>query len=273
MTNIITVDVEDWYQAFEHIAFPDWPKFESRTVKNVSRLLSILRSFKIKATFFFLGYEAERHPELVRDVFREGHEIATHGYSHKLIYRMGRDEFRQELRKSIGILESITGEKVLGHRAPAWSITKDCLWALDILLEEDLKYDSSISPWKSYLYGMPGARRFPGIIRQDHANKLIEFPMSTVRILGNNLPFIGGFFTRAVPYRLMKTLIRKLNNSAHPVMLLVHPWDLDIDQPRIEAPLYLRRHYYGLKSLEIKLRKLLSDFQFAPLREKISAYA
>jgi polysaccharide deacetylase family protein (PEP-CTERM system associated) len=273
MHNILTVDLEDWYQAFEHIHFADWPKYEVRITKNTQFLLSILEKYKVKATFFILGYEAQRHPDLVRRVFAAGHEIATHGYSHKFVYKMAPEEFRRELRLSIDILESITKQKVLGHRAPAWSITKDSLWALDILLEEGLAYDSSISPCKSYLFGIADAPRFPYLIREKDKQRLYEFPMPTARIFAKNFPFLGGFFTRLFPYPLVRYMIKRWNSNNREVMVWMHPWDFDLGQPKLKLPLALKRHYFNLRSTEVKVGKMLHDFPFVPLREILKTYA
>jgi polysaccharide deacetylase family protein (PEP-CTERM system associated) len=267
MVNLLTVDVEDWYQAIENIPYSQWNKFESRVEKNVGKLLKILDAYEVKATFFILGFEAERHPAMVKDISERGHEVATHGYSHRFIYKMGEDEFRKELRLSIDILESITAQKVIGHRAPAWTITEKSLWALDIILEEGLAYDSSISPSKNYLFGLPNSPRFPYEIRRKDGKKLYEFPMTTIRILNNNFPFSGGFFTRLFPYCATKYFIKRFNNQGKSVLLWVHPWDLDTDQPKIKLPLLLKRHYYNLRSTEAKLCCLLKDFKFSPIRD------
>lgn len=268
----MTVDVEDWYQAIENIPFEDWPNFESRITNSVNRLLDIFKDFKVKATFFILGYEAQRHPQMVKRIFEAGHEIASHGYSHRLIYKMNPEDFRNELRLSINTLESITGEKVIGHRAPAWSITRDSLWALDTILKEGLLYDSSISPWKNYLFGLPSAPRFPYPIKKIDEKVLIEFPMTTIRLLHTNFPFVGGFFTRLLPYRAIKFFIKKINNVGKPVLIWMHPWDLDVRQPRVKLSPILRRHYFNLKSSEKKLKQLLNDFSFSPVRATLKNY-
>lgn len=276
MVNFLTVDVEDWYQAIETIPYSQWNKFKSRIEKSVEKLLKILDSFKVKATFFVLGFEAERHPGMVRRISERGHEIATHGYSHRFIYRMGKEEFRKELKLSLDILKSITGKNVFGHRAPAWSITRESLWALDILSEEGLQYDSSISPCVSYLYGIKGSPRFPYKVNDVFVmpnNILHEFPMTTTRIMGRDIPFVGGFFTRLWPLWMIRHFMRKLNRRGEVAMIWVHPWDLDVGQPRIKLPLLLRRHYYNLESTEVKLKKLLEDFEFNSIKDTLPEYA
>lgn len=270
MNNFLTVDVEDWYQAIETIPYSQWNKFESRIEKSVGRLLKVLDAHEVKATFFILGFEAERHPAMVRSISECGHEIATHGYSHRFIYHMDKDEFKEDLRLSIDILESITNEKVLGHRAPAWSITQYSLWALDVICEEGLVYDSSIFPCKSYLFGIKGSPCFPYKIKDVFAmpkNTLYEFPVATARVMGKDIPFVGGFFTRLWPLWVIKHFMRELNRMGQAAMVWVHPWDLDVAQPRLKLPWHLRRHYYNLGSTEIKLCYLLKDFKFSPIRD------
>lgn len=263
--NALSVDVEDWFAAIETIPFKRWPDYPSRINGSVAAVLRLLANAKRRATFFILGYEAERHPEVVRAIVQGGHEIATHGYSHRLIYRMQPEEFRRELRASISVLEGLSGQKVIGHRAPAWSITRDSLWALDILLEEGLRYDASISPVKTYLFGIPGIPPSLHRIREKEGRVLYEIPMSALKLGPATLPFVGGFFTRALPYPLIRWGMRRFNRQGWPVSVWMHPWDLDVGQPRIRLPLALRRHYVGLAGAERKIARLLSDFDFGPL--------
>lgn len=267
MINAITIDVEDWYQSLENINFQDWHKYESRIAQNVERVLGILSGHNIKATFFILGYIAEKNPQVIKMISAEKHEIGTHGYSHRLVYNLAKDEFAQELRKSIDIIENLTGEKVLGHRAPAWSITEKSKWALDIILEEGLVYDSSMSPFVTYLYGIRGLNKMPHVILEKNSKALYEFPLSTISILNNELPAGGGFFTRLYPYWFLKYAFKKVNSSGYPVIFYFHPWDLDVKQPRLKLPFRMRRHYYNLKTTEGKLKQLLADFKFAPIRD------
>ena len=272
MINALSVDVEDWYQAIETIPQSDWEKYEDRIVQNTNRVLNIFEEYNQKATFFILGCIAEKHPELVKGIAEMGHEVATHGYSHTFVYRFSQNEFREDLLRSIEVIEPVLNlvqekesqKKVLGHRATAWTITKETLWAIDILKDCGLKYDSSIFPIKTYLYGIPEAERFPYMIRKD----FYEFPASTIRICGKNFPLAGGFFFRLYPYQVIKFGIKILNNANKPALVYIHPWDLDTKQPRVSGlPLKVRRHYLNLDKTEGKLRRLLSDFKFAPIRE------
>ena len=264
MINALSVDVEDWYHAIETIPQSDWEKYEDRVVQNTNRVLDIFKEYNQKATFFILGCVAEKHPEIVKRIAEMGHEVATHGYSHTFVYKLSQDEFRDDLLRSIKVIEKESLEKVLGHRATAWTITKETLWAIDILKDCGLKYDSSIFPIKTYLYGIPGAERFPHIITKD----FYEFPASTIRICGRNFPLAGGFFFRLYPYQVIKFGIKTVNNANKPAMIYIHPWDLDAKQPRVSGlPLKVRRHYLNLDKTEGKLRRLLSDFKFAPIRE------
>jgi len=267
MINAISVDVEDWYHSIENIKFGEWDKYESRIVRNVEKVLQIFSDYNVKATFFVLGYVAEKHPEVVKMISAEKHEIGTHGYSHRLIYNLNKNEFASELRKSIEIIENLSGQKVLGHRAPAWSITDRSEWALDIIFDHGLLYDSSISPFVCYLYGIRGYQKQPGIIMTRDNRNFYEFPLSTVSIFKKEIPAGGGFFTRLYPYWFMKYNFKKINSSGDPAGFYFHPWDLDVGQPRLKLPFRMKRHYYNLETTEIKIRNLLTDFEFAPISE------
>lgn len=267
MINALSVDVEDWYQAIETIPLDSWNSFEDRVERNVDKLLDIFRDARVKATFFVLGWIAERHPKMVSVIKEGGQEIATHGYSHRFIYDLGPSLFREELRRSIRILEDITGERVFGHRASAWTITKDSSWALDILLEENLLYDSSITPIQTYLNGYPGFPNAPFIIGSKGKQKLIEFPLTTLKVCNYDFPVVGGLFSRVYPYWLIRYGINRINQKARPVMFYIHPWDLDTDQPRLTLSLKLKRHYFNLKGTEKKLKSLLRDFKFSTVKD------
>ncbi len=267
MINAISVDVEDWYHSLENVRFEDWDKYESRIVCNMERVLGIFREYNVKATFFILGYVAEKYPEVVKMISMEKHEIATHGYSHRLIYNLSKSEFASELKKSIEIIENLSGQKILGHRAAAWSITERSKWALDIIFDHGLLYDSSISPFVCYLYGIPGYRKTPAVIITRNNRDFYEFPLSTISIFKKEIPAGGGFFTRLYPYWLLKYNFKKINSTGNPAGFYFHPWDLDVEQPRLKLPFRMKRHYYNLDSTEKKLRNLLTDFKFAPISE------
>ena len=311
MFNILTIDIEDYFQvhAFSNvIKFEEWGNYECRIERNTDRILEILDSVrspqKVQGTFFVLGWIAERYPELVRRIQKEGHEIACHGYAHKLIYDQSKEEFRNDIKKAKATLEDITGNEVIGYRAPSYSITEKSQWAFEVLVGEGFKYDSSIFPIRHDFYGMPNAPRFPFVIslngnnnfefsvlnfeEQRHrstsapnnllthslinSNSLIEFPISTVRILGQNLPISGGGYFRLFPYPVIKKGLKNINEKeGKPFIFYIHPWEIDSDQPRIQG-LKLKsrlRHYINLDKTENKFKRLLGDFQFSTVRDLI----
>jgi polysaccharide deactylase family protein, PEP-CTERM locus subfamily len=276
MLNALTIDVEDYYHvsAFESIVRKeDWPKFESRVERNTIGVLNILSDFNVKATFFILGWVAERFPQMVRDIQKEGHEIACHGYWHKLIYQRSRDFFRDDIRKAKAILEETAGTKVTGYRAPSYSIIQDTIWALDILIEEGFEYDSSIFPIRHDRYGMPDSERFPYIISRDGYGEIKEFPLSTIRFLGVNFPVAGGGYFRLFPYRFTRWALNRINKvERKPFIFYFHPWEIDPDQPRLKPGYVSRfRHYVNLSKTDGKLRKLLGDFKFTPVKNVLAS--
>ena len=273
MLNALTIDVEDYFQvtAFEKfVKMDDWESYPLRVTDSTLRILDMLDDFSMKATFFVLGWVAERRPEVVREILRRGHEIACHGYGHKLIYHIGPERFRDDVRKAKGILEDICGERIVGFRAPSYSITKETPWAFDVLIGEGFEYDSSIFPIMHDIYGVPDANRFPHEIRTP--NGIIkEFPISTLEIRTFNIryrmPFSGGGYLRLLPLWIIKKAIRFLNESEKiPSVLYFHPWEIDPGQPRIKACLRWRfRHYLNLEKTERKLKGILSSFSFSPM--------
>lgn len=266
ITNALTIDFEDWYQGLE-IPCSEWSGFEDRIGFAGDKLLRILEDADAKATFFMLGYVAEKHPDIVKRIEAEGHEIGTHGYSHTLIYTQTAEMFRSELSRAINFLEDLTGKKVIGHRAPFFSITKDSLWALDILGELGIRYDSSIFPILNYRYGIADAPRFPYKISRGKF-EFMEFPISTIKLPGITLPISGGAYFRIYPYQVTKQAIRKVNRSGEPVTFYLHPWELDPEHPRIDVPRRIAlTHYFNLGATEKRLRKLLEDFKMAPMGE------
>ena len=367
MLNILTIDLEDYFQvhAFSRvIRFEDWDKFECRIERNTDRLLDILNvatqnsqlniqnsnlghlathspnnslTQRVKATFFVLGWIAERYPGLVRRIQKEGHEIACHGYAHQLVYTQSRDAFRQDVKRAKSILEDITGSEVIGYRAPSYSITSKSQWAFEVLVEEGFKYDSSIFPIRHDFYGIPNAPRFPFVISLNKNNNfefsmlnceskttqnsdfspqssvlevnssthslinpssdiskrqhgstaalsnllthslinpraLIEFPISTVKVFGQNVPISGGGYFRLFPYSLIRRGLKSINQKENkPFIFYLHPWELDFEQPKIkEVRLRSRfRHYVNLNKTESRFRKLLEDFQFSTIRQML----
>ena len=266
VTNALTIDFEDWYQGLE-IPYAEWDRFEDRIEAAGEQLLAILDEGDTKATFFMLGYVAEKHPAIVKRIKDAGHEIGTHGFSHTLIYTQAPELFKQELTRAVGYLEDLTGSKVLGHRAPFFSITKDSLWALDILGELGIKYDSSIFPVLNYRYGIADAPRFPYKIKRN-GYEFTEFPISTLKLPGFTMPISGGAYFRIYPYQVTKQAIRQVNRSGEPVTFYLHPWELDPGHPRIDVPRRIAlTHYFNLKATEGRLKKLLRDFKMAPMKE------
>jgi polysaccharide deacetylase family protein (PEP-CTERM system associated) len=264
-TNAFTVDFEDWYQGLE-IPSSDWAGFEDRIPESGRRIISLLADANVRGTFFVLGAVAERHPELVREIAAGGHEIGTHGWSHTLIYKMSPDEFRSELRRSIQLLEDLSGERVVGHRAPFFSITRQSLWAFDVLGELGIRYDSSVYPVLNYRYGIEDAPRWPYKVSGRHS--VIEFPISTWRVLGRNLPIAGGAYFRIYPYALTRLAFRSLSRGGRAAMFYIHPWELDPEHPRIPVPRRIAlTHYANLGATHGRLHRLLRDFRFAPMRE------
>lgn len=269
--NAFTVDVEDYYQvaAFEKtIPMSDWENWPSRVVANTERILSLLDKVGIRATFFVLGWIAEREPELVRRIAAAGHEIAAHGFAHRLIYRQSEDEFRDDVRRTRQLLGDLAGREIIGYRAPSWSITAATPWAHRILVEEGFRYDSSVFPIRHDLHGSPNAPREIHDITTE-SGAIREFPPAVVRMLGRNIPTGGGGFFRLYPYRLTRWMLRTINAREKPFTFYVHPWEVDPDQPRIPgAPLKSRlRHYVNLRKTESKLRRLLNDFRFGTMRD------
>lgn len=268
--NVLTVDLEDWYQGLE-IEREHWSRFEARIWTGCERLLALLGEAGVPATFYVLAEIAERHPDLIHAIMRRGHEIGTHGESHMFVYRQTPDVLRAELRRSIEILEKLTGEPVVSHRAPFFSITRESLWALEVLTDLGIRCDSSIIPVRNYRYGIPDAPRTPWRYRSVGGGELVEFPVSTVKLLGQNVPASGGAYFRLYPYALTRALMRSVNRAGWPVMFYIHPWELDPEQPRTELPWRIRTtHYHNLGRTAPRIRRLFRDFQFRPLREVVT---
>jgi polysaccharide deacetylase family protein (PEP-CTERM system associated) len=270
MRNALTVDVEDYYQvsAFESVVqFREWERYESRVERNTYRLLELLDTHHTQATFFVLGWIAERHPALIRDIGIQGHEVASHGYAHQRVYTQTPAQFREETRRSKRLLENITGRSVLGYRAASYSITAQSLWALDILQEEGFAYDSSIFPVRHDRYGIPKAQRFCHVLNGPRGLCCVEFPPSTVVFLRANIPIAGGGYFRLFPYFLTHWGVQHLNlKERHPAMIYLHPWEVDPDQPRLPSGLLTRwRHYINLHKVEGRLQRLLQDFSFGTM--------
>ena len=272
MYNALTIDVEDYFMvtAFSDVVkSEDWSKYESRVENNTLQILDILDEYRVKATFFTLGWVAEHYPKLVSEIHRRGHEVASHGYNHRLTYDLSLQEFREDVRRSKALLEDIVGESIVGYRATSYSIMKKSLWALDILIEEGFTYDSSIFPIHHDIYGYPEFSRFPVNIHREGVGDILEIPISTISIFGKNIPIAGGGYLRLFPIRFTEWGIHRLNEKeGKPVIVYIHPWELDPKQPRLNGRrLSIFRHYINMETTSSKLRGLLSKFKFAPINQ------
>jgi polysaccharide deacetylase family protein (PEP-CTERM system associated) len=271
--NGISFDVEDWFQVEnlkEVISCDEWECCDLRVIQNTRKILQILERHNTRATFFILGWVAERCPGLVKEIADAGHEIASHGYAHELVYNQTPDEFKKDLLQSKDILETITGNPVFGYRAPSFSITPDSIWALDILRDLGFSYDSSVFPTSFHnRYGFNGTSCNPF----RHSNGLVEIPLSTYRFCGANFPLGGGGYFRLFPYACFRHLCRRLQARGKGIVFYLHPWELDPDQPRKNIRFnYRLRHYVNLQKTEKRLEKLLSEFSFVPLCELVEEY-
>jgi len=276
IVNALTVDVEEYFHpnAMDDAVEPSaWDGLPSRVERNTHRILDLLDAFATRATFFVLGWVAERFPGLVAEIARRGHEVACHGFAHRLAYRLGPEPFRADVARARGVLADRLGQPVIGFRAASFSIVAESLWALDTLIELGFEYDSSIFPVRHDLYGIPGFSRVPVRVRRA-GGEILEFPPSTVRFAGRNWPIAGGGYFRLLPYCVTRRAIRRLNRrEGLPAMVYVHPWELDPDQPRLRAGRSARlRQYTNLARTEPRLRRLLAEFRFAPIREAFHAW-
>jgi polysaccharide deacetylase family protein (PEP-CTERM system associated) len=273
--NAFSVDVEDYFQvgAFAKIiSLKDWDAWPPRVVENTKRILGILAAAPkpVKATFFVLGWIAERFPNLVSEIARQGHEIASHGYGHQLVYTLTEDEFRNDVRSTKKMLQDQSGQSVTGYRAPSFSIIKRTPWAHRILAEEGYTYDSSVFPIYHDLHGNPGAPREIHTI-QTGAGSILEFPPAVITRFGKNIPTGGGGYFRFFPYFMTARWLREINTLGKPFVFYIHPWEVDPDQPHIPGASFKSRfrHYLNLKQTASRLEKLLRQFDFAPVREVI----
>jgi polysaccharide deacetylase family protein (PEP-CTERM system associated) len=267
LPNAFTVDVEDFFQvsAFERdIARSTWNDLPSRVVQSTHRLLELLGRHQVQGTFFILGFVARRFPGLVRQIQAAGHEIGSHSYWHRLIYSQTAEQFRADLRQSKAVLEDAIGVPVTTFRAPSFSITRRSLWALEVLVEEGFQSDSSVFPTHHDRYGIPGAQPTIHTLHTP-SGPLVEFPPSIARYGRLALPVGGGGYFRLYPYSLSRMLLGRIaRREQRPFMFYVHPWEIDPDQPRLQAGSRLSRfrHYVNLSSTERKLDRLLRDFPF-----------
>jgi polysaccharide deacetylase family protein (PEP-CTERM system associated) len=271
--NVLTIDVEEYFHvsAFEQIiTAEDWPGYESRVEQTTSRVLEHFSRAGAKATFFVLGWVAERHPALIRTIRAEGHEVASHGYAHQVLTALTPSQFRVDVRRAKQILEDILGEPVLGYRAPSFTIMEDTVWALRVLVEEGFLYDSSIVPVWHDRYGLHGAN--PHCHRlMTAAGPIWEIPPSTLPIRNMRLPVAGGGYFRLWPYRLLRRWLRTIEAAGHPLVVYLHPWEIDPGQPRLQASALSRyRHYLNLHKTEARLIRLLRDFRFGSICQTVA---
>ena len=282
--NYLSFDIEDYFQvsAFETISRPDsWHSRPLRVERNTGRILALLQSRGIKSTFFILGWVAERCPDLVKRIAAAGHEIASHGYHHQRVTTLDRNAFREDVRSSKALLERLSGQAVLGYRAPSYSISAQTPWAFDELHAAGYRYDSSIFPIRHDLYGIRDWPRFSGYavksasgawhpVAEPNADRqaLLEVPITTLKLVGRNLPIAGGGYFRLLPYALTRWGLRHINREEkQPFVFYLHPWEFDPDQPRMTGAGWKSnfRHYLNLDKTEARFKRLLSDFDFTTI--------
>ena len=270
ITNAMTVDVEDYFQvsAFErHIGRAKWESIDCRVERNVDRILELFDSRSVTATFFTLGWIAERYPAMVRRIVDQGHELASHGWEHIRVINQDRDAFRQDVIRTKGVLEDLAGDRVKGYRAASYSIGEKNLWALEVLAETDHDYSSSIVPIRHDLYGMPDAPRFPF---RPEGGDLLEIPVTTVAVGRRNIPCGGGGWFRLYPYALSRWAMQRVNRvDQHACVFYFHPWEIDEAQPRQSGlPLKTRfRHYVNIDRMQGRIARLLEDFSWGRMDE------
>jgi len=275
--DLLSIDVEDYFQveAFaDRISRADWSNFELRVRRNTERILELLAEYRQSATFFVLGWVAEREPALIRRIAEGGHELACHSHLHRRVFTLTPQEFRSDLQRAKKAIEDAGRQAVVGFRAPTFSIRKDSFWSLEILAEEGFIYDSSIFPIRHDLYGMPEAPRFAHDYHFANGKAIIEIPPSTVRVLGTNLGVAGGGYLRHLPFAYTRWGMRRLRQEQQPANVYFHPWEIDPDQPRIQAAWKSQlRHYRGLKKTEPRLRKLLANRRFERIIDYVRRFA
>jgi polysaccharide deacetylase family protein (PEP-CTERM system associated) len=270
MINALSFDVEEYFhaEAFGRVVRREqWPGLESRVVASTKLVLDILERSGTAATFFVLGWVAERHPALIRDIHARGHEVACHGYGHDMITRLSPSQFAEDVRRAKVILEDTVGGSVIGYRAPTFSVVRETLWSLQILAETGFQYDSSIFPIVHDRYGIPDATRFPHRVAVRPGVEIAEFPLSTVGGFGWRVPVAGGGYFRILPYAATCRAIRHVNNrEGQPAIVYLHPWELDLGQPRLPAGRLTRfRHTVNTRTTESKLKRVIGDFRFSPV--------
>ena len=275
VTHAMTVDVEDYFHvaAFNKVIDPNtWDSWPCRVEQNTNTLLALFDRNKIKITFFILGWVAERYPELIKRIHAQGHEIASHGYSHQLIYKQDPKVFREETAKSKQILEDLIQQPITGYRAASYSITRNSLWALETLAELGFTWDSSIFPTRHDNYGIPGSPEEPYKIGTRQGKIITEFPLTTAKVLGQSVPAAGGGYFRQYPYFVSRWLFEIASlNQTKPQIFYLHPWEIDPDQPRVPNATWFSnfRHYTNLHRCLPRLERMISDFKFGTISESL----
>jgi polysaccharide deacetylase family protein (PEP-CTERM system associated) len=276
MINALVVDLEHWHSnEFLTDYLPAEPV--DQIPESVQPILDLLGSYNVRATFAVLGSVAEKHPELVKKIYDQGHEIASHAWSHKTLYVLGKEEFEDEIRRSVDLLTSITGERPVGFRAPSFSIDNSTKWAFEILEKYRFKYDASVFPIKTMIYGVPNAPLHiyrpskADITKEDPLGNIIEFPMTVLK-MGKNIPIAGGFYLRVLPLWFLRYGIRAVNKD-RPAIIYIHPWETYSRTPRLKVPMFSKFvAYYGINSALKKLEGLLNEFEFASIRDVLIKY-
>lgn len=277
-TNILTVDLEDWFvveNLKQELSSDQWDQYPSRIEKTTHRLLELFAKYDTRATFFVLGWIADKFPDLINEIAGSGHEIACHSFTHTRVDQLGQEAFREDTLRAMDAITKAAGIIPIGYRAPSWSINSSIPWALETLAELGFKYDSSIFPIKHDIYGEPSAPRRIFRKKLKNGRTIFEIPASTVKLFGKNMPVCGGGYLRHSPYWYTARMVRKLNKENLPAVVYMHPWELDEDQPRVEGLSMFQkfRQYGSISILRRKIEKLLSEFDFLPASDYINIVA
>ncbi len=275
-TNILTVDLEDWFvveNLKNRIDYKEWDEMPHRVVANTERLLDLFEKFNVRATFFVLGWVADRHPKLIQAVASMGHEIACHSYRHIMVKKVDRETFRSDTEMAIRVIKNACGMAPIGYRAPSWSIDSSTPWAFEVLADLGFIYDSSIFPVKHDIYGDPGGPRNIMRMKLESGRIIYEVPASTLPLFGKNLPVCGGGYLRHSPLWYTAGIIKKLNEAGRPAVVYVHPWEMDKRLPRMRGLTLLQRYrqYGSLSTMMRKLEKLLQQFEFCRARDYVES--
>jgi len=277
MKNILSFDVEEHFQVSgmeKAISRSSWDSFHSRVEQSAQKILKILDRYKVKATFFILGWIAERHPGLIKEIAKQGHEIASHGFDHKLVYNMTPEQFAINLKQTNDLLESITGQRIYGYRAPSFSLAIDDKEKFEILAKLGFTYDSSLFPMKHFRYGRAQSIPLgPFEIEKDGRYIIKEFPISVIKFLGKHIPAGAGGYFRLYPNTILRDNFKKVNNQERPVIIYLHPWEFDPEQPRVSGAGFGNtfRHYLNLDKTQSKLEMVLKEFEFGSFRDFIDS--